>query len=217
MQWPLAPCSGSNLTSVSFGPSHSVSPAVDWTADLHHRCSESFSSHLQHRRQSHDPCIKRASIQEPFHELSQHSEDLKQQDAHLKKDLQYLLEECQHNGRLADKRLDKTMFGSNLDSKMRDGRQEAMDGRRQETGGDRRREETGDGRRQETGGDRRREETGDGRRQETGGDRRREETGDGRRRETGGDRRREETGDTGKIRGWGKWENERMGSYKIVK
>ncbi|KAG2124277.1 hypothetical protein BD769DRAFT_1467919 [Suillus cothurnatus] len=69
--------------SVSLGPSHSVSPAVDWTADLH------------------------SSIQEHFHELSQRSEDLKQQDAHLKKDLQYLVEECQHNGRLADKRLDK--------------------------------------------------------------------------------------------------------------
>jgi hypothetical protein len=32
---------------------------------------------------------------------------LKQQDAHLKKDLQYLVEECQHHGRHADKRLDK--------------------------------------------------------------------------------------------------------------
>ncbi|KAG2087328.1 hypothetical protein BD769DRAFT_1530729, partial [Suillus cothurnatus] len=63
-----------------------------------------FSSRLQHRRQSHDPYIKRASIKEHFHELSQRSEDLKQQDAHLKKDLQYLVEECQHNGRLADKR-----------------------------------------------------------------------------------------------------------------
>ncbi|KAG2138806.1 hypothetical protein BD769DRAFT_1773365 [Suillus cothurnatus] len=93
--------------SVPFGPSHSLSPTVDWTADLHRRCSQSFSSRLQHRRQSHDPYIKRASIQERFHELSQRSEDLKQQDAHLKKDLQYLVEECQHNGRLADKRLDK--------------------------------------------------------------------------------------------------------------
>jgi hypothetical protein len=32
---------------------------------------------------------------------------LKQQDALLRKDLQYIVEECQHDGRLADKRSDK--------------------------------------------------------------------------------------------------------------
>ncbi|KAG2069510.1 hypothetical protein BDR04DRAFT_1156535 [Suillus decipiens] len=64
-----------------------MSPAVDWTADLHHRFFKSFSACLHRHRQVPDRLTS------------------KQQQ--LNKDLQYLVEDCQHRGRLADKRMDK--------------------------------------------------------------------------------------------------------------
>ncbi|KAG2065820.1 hypothetical protein BDR04DRAFT_1161002, partial [Suillus decipiens] len=42
-----------------------------------------------------------------FRELEEREANITQQKQQLNKDLQYLVEECQHRGRLADKRMDK--------------------------------------------------------------------------------------------------------------
>ncbi|KAG2360513.1 hypothetical protein BDR07DRAFT_1377936 [Suillus spraguei] len=84
-----------------------MSPAVDWTADLHDRFSKSFSARLNRRRQVPDRLTRQAAIRERFHALEQRSGEIREQNKQLSKDFQYLVEECQHRGRLADKRMDK--------------------------------------------------------------------------------------------------------------